>query len=118
MDANPQYQGKKTIQLVLGSFEYAQWLRALLQQDGEHHVHVVNEPDLKLGGIVVVDEESLERFTPILDPHRFVVFIRDGTDNIGRIWDAGIRQVVFEGSSAKSAHLTILAAELKQANRL
>jgi len=112
----PQYRRTKTIQLVLGSLEYALWLRALLQQDGEHHVHVVEKPDLRLGGVVVVDEESLERLSPILDPRRFVAFVRNGTDNIARIWDAGIRQVVFEGSSAGSAYLTILAAELKLSN--
>jgi len=103
---------RKTIQLALQCLEFAVWIRTLLERDLQHRVLLVDEPDLRLSGIVVLDEEGLKRLSPILDPERFVVVVGRTTD-ITPIWEAGIRQVIFDGSSPESAHLTILAAELK-----
>jgi len=104
---------RKTIQLALCDSAYARWLSGLLRQDGQHRVLLLTSPDLTVDGIVVVDEHRIESLASVFAPKRFVVFARKGTDNLSRLWRLGIRHVVFEGSSAESAHLTILAAELK-----
>ena len=104
----------KTIQLALQDTEYAASLRGLLLRDGTHRVYVVENPDLRLDGVIVIDGNRKENFS-FLDgePERFVVITRKGSDHLSRIWDAGVRHVVFEGDSPSTAHLAIIAAEMR-----
>ena len=44
---------------------------------------------------------------------RFVVLTRKGTDNLSKVWEAGVRHVVFEGDSPNTAQLAIIAAEMR-----
>ena len=46
-------------------------------------------------------------------PERFVIITRKGTDHLTRIWDAGVRHVVFEEDSPNTAQLAVIAAELR-----
>ena len=103
----------KTIQMVLRDGEYADALRDLLLRDGTHRVYSVEQPDLRLDGVVVIDGNRSESLS-FLDgePERFVVITRKGSDHLARIWDAGVRHVVFEGDSPHP-HLAIIAAELR-----
>ena len=104
----------KTVQLAIRNSDYAQALSSLLLRDGTHRVHLVDRPDLQLDGVVVIDEnrfQSLSLFDS--QPERFVVVTRKGTDRLSRVWDAGIRHVVFEEDSATTAQLAIIAAELR-----
>src|SRR5579872_3898812 len=98
----------KTIQMVLRDGEYAGALRDLLLRDGTHRVYLVEQPDLRLDGVVVIDGNRAESLS-FLDgePERFVVITRKGSDHLARIWDAGVRHVVFEGDSPSTAHLAI-----------
>lgn len=104
----------KTVQLAIHDSEYAQSLRTLLMRDGTHRVYVVDDPDLRLDGVVVIDENKFESLTPSGPaPERFVVITAKGSDHLSRVWDAGVRHVVFEQDSPNTAQLAIIAAELR-----
>ena len=104
----------KTVQIALTDPEYAQSLRKLLLRDGNHRVYVVDRADLRLDGVMVIDTSSLESLSILeKEPERFVVVTRKGSDHLSRIWDAGVRHVVFDGDSPTTAHLAIIAAELR-----
>jgi hypothetical protein len=103
-----------TVQLSIHDAEYAQSLRNLLLRDGTHRVLVVDKPDLKVQGVVVVDSSScadLSIFGSVAE--RFVVITRKGEDHLTRIWEAGVRHVVFEEDSPTTAQLAVIAAELR-----
>ncbi|HYL36653.1 MAG TPA: hypothetical protein VEV17_12135 [Bryobacteraceae bacterium] len=104
----------KTIQLALQNSEYSESLRCLLVRDGTHRVYVVDRPDLRLDGVIVIDGNQADTLS-FLDgePERFVVITRKGSDHLAKIWDAGVRHVVFEGDPPSTAHLAIIAAEMR-----
>lgn len=104
----------KTVQLAIGNMEYAQSLRDLLLRDGTHRVYVVDRPDLRLDGIVMIDGDRTSNLS-MLDsqPERFVVIAHKGSDSLSRIWDAGVRHVLFDGDPPNTAQLAIIAAELR-----
>ena len=103
-----------TVQLAINNFEYAQSLRNLLLRDGTHRVLLVEKPDLNVDGVVVMEAKGFESLSLLgSQPERFVVITRKGTDHLTRIWDAGVRHVVFEQDSPSTAQLAIIAAELR-----
>jgi hypothetical protein len=107
----------KTVQLAIGDSEYAQSLRNSLLRDGTHRVYLVDQPDLRIDGVVVIDGSKLDGLSLCKDqPERFVVITRKGTDSLSCLWNAGIRHVVFESDSPSTAHLAIIAAELRLPN--
>ena len=106
---------RKLIQLVLRDSGYVLWLRSLLLEDGRHRILLADRPDLTLAGVVVIDEDNFEGLAPVLNPERFVVIVPKGSNNISRLWDSGIRHVVFEEDSLRSAQLAIVAVEMKLA---
>lgn len=104
----------KTVQLSIRDAEYAQSLRNLLLRDGAHRVNLVDRPDLSLDGVVVIDDDRFGGFSVLKqEPERFVVITHKGTDSLSRIWDAGIRHVVFAEDSPNTAQLAVFAAELR-----
>lgn len=107
----------KTVQLAIRDSEYAQSLRNSLLRDGTHRVFLVDQPDLRIDGVVVIDGNQLDSLAPCgQQPERFVVITRKGSDSLSRLWNAGIRHVVFEGDSPSTAQLAIIAAELRLPN--
>jgi hypothetical protein len=105
-----------TVQLAIRNREYSQALRNLLLRDGTHNVLLVNAPDLQVGGVVVMDLGGcgdLSLFEAC--PERFVLITRNGMDNLSRVWEAGVRHVVFEEDPPSTAHLSVIAAELRLA---
>ena len=104
----------KTVQLALENTEYAHSLRDLLLRDGTHRVYLVDRPDLRLDGIVMIDGDRTSNLS-VLDsePERFVVVTHKESDALARIWDAGVRHVLFAGDSPKTAQLAIIAAEMR-----
>lgn len=103
----------KTVQLAIPDSAYAQAVRSLLLRDGTHRVFFVEQPDVRLDGVVVIGEKGCENPTLLSsDPERFVVLTRNETD-LARIWNAGVRHVVFEKDSPNTAQLAIMAAELR-----
>jgi hypothetical protein len=85
-------------------------------RDGTHRVYVVDQPDMRIDGVVVIDENQLDNLPPCGEqPERFVVITRKGRDSLSRLWNAGIRHVVFEGDSPNTTQLAI-SAELRLPN--
>jgi hypothetical protein len=107
----------KTVQLAIRDSEYAQSLRNSLQRDGTHRVYLVDQPDLRIDGVVVIDGGKLDGLSLCTEqPERWVVITRKGSDSLSLLWNAGIRHVVFEGDSPSTAQLAIIAAELRLPN--
>src|SRR5579871_5708481 len=105
-------QEMKKVQIAIGDKEYAAVLRDLLMRDGTHHVAVVDQPDPALNGVIIIDGEGTSvLLAPDSKPERFVVIARKRSDVLGRIWDSGVRHVLFEGDPPDTAQLAIIAAE-------
>jgi hypothetical protein len=102
-----------TVQLAIHNQRYADTLASLLQ-DGSRLVEIVDKPDLRVEGIIVMDGNRPENLLLFeAQPERFVVIASKDTDLLSRIWDAGVRHVVFEADSPATALLAVIAAELR-----
>jgi hypothetical protein len=104
----------KTVQLTIHDSDHAGAVRKLLLRDGTHDVYLVDQPNLQLDGVVVMDEHTFQNL-PDDDSNRerFVIVTSKGSDRLARMFDAGIRHVVFEGDSPYTTQLAIIAAELR-----
>jgi hypothetical protein len=103
-----------TVQLAIHDSEYAQSLRNLLLRDGAHRVLLVDKPDLKVNGVMVVEPNFCGDPSFLSSAaERIVVIMRKGEDQLTRIWEAGVRHVVFEEDSPTTAQLAVIAAELR-----
>jgi hypothetical protein len=102
----------KTVQVAIQDPGYADSIRSLLVQDGVHQVHLVEKPDLTLDGVIVVDAANLDGFPlPPNRRERLIVVVKE-RDDLPRIWDAGVRHVVFLGDSPDTARVVVLGVEL------
>ncbi len=102
------------VQISVHDQKYAQNLASLLQKDGSHDVVFVEKPDLAADGIIVVDGNRTETLAFFeAQPERFVVVTRKDASVLARVWDAGVRHVVFEDDAPSTALLAIIAAELR-----
>lgn len=110
--------GVTTVQLAIHDAGYAQALRNELLRDGSHQVYLVEKPDLKRDGVVVVDEQTFDNLPSMAGSicERLVVIARKGADHLAQIWQAGVRHVVFEKDSSATAQMAILAVELRLAH--
>ena len=105
----------KTVQVAIRDAECSQGICNVLRREGRHTVVVVDEPDLSLEGVIVLDCEHLDRVGSFADqPDRLVLVTRKDPDRLARIWNAGIRHVVFEDDSPNTVQLAVSAAELRQ----
>ena len=103
-----------TVQLAIRNQRYAAALADLLQRDGTHKVVLADKPDLKVGGIIVLDGNVAENLVNFeAQPERFVVVTKKDAGLLARVWDAGVRHVVFEEDSPSLAMLAVIAAELR-----
>jgi hypothetical protein len=104
----------KTVQLAILDSEYALSLRSQLMRDGSHRVYVVADPDLRLDGLVVIDQESflrLELSNP--SPERFIVITPTGSNHLDILWASGVRHVVFKDEPLNTVQLAIAAVEMR-----
>lgn len=102
------------VQLAIQDERYAAALADLLKNDGSRHVAVVERPDLNIDGIIVIDGSRPENILLLMtQPERFVVITRMDVALLSKIWDAGVRHVVFEGDSPATTLLAVIAAELR-----
>ena len=103
-----------TVQLAIENTRYAAALADLLKKDGSHLVTVADRPDLNIDSIIVMDGRKPENLMLFeAEPDRFVVIARKDAAVLSRIWDAGVRHVVFEEDSPTTAVLAVIAAELR-----
>jgi hypothetical protein len=104
----------KTVQLAFRDSNYARSVRKLLLRDGTHNVYLVDQPNLDLAGVVVMDESAFQNLADDdSDRERFVIVTGKGSDRLSRMWEAGIRHVVFEEDPPYTTQLAIIAAELR-----
>jgi hypothetical protein len=106
----------KTVQVAIHDPEYADWIRSLLLHDGGHRVQLVNRPDVSLDGVIVMDAMDLGSL-PLLakELERLVVIVRKECDDLSKVWDAGVRHVVFRGDPPETALTIVLGVELSMA---
>ncbi len=105
----------KTVQVAIGDPEYSRTISNLLRREGTHSVVVVDQPDPAVDGVIVLDCEHLERCALDAVPaDRLILITRKDPDKLARIWNAGIRHVVFEEDSPNTVQLAVSAAELRQ----
>jgi hypothetical protein len=103
-----------TVQLAIENQRYGALLAGLLEQDGMHDVVFADRPDLGVAGVIVVDGGRLEDLLLFeAQPERFVVITGRDAGLLARIWDAGVRHVVFEEDPPSTAMLAVIAAELR-----
>ena len=94
----------KTVQLAVQDLEYADSVRNVLLQDGQHRVHLVKKPDVTLGGVIMVDAPQLN-CSPLLarEQERLVVVVQIERDDLSMVWDAGVRHVGMPAQALLSA---------------
>jgi hypothetical protein len=103
----------KTVQVAIPDPEYADSIRTLLVRDGRHRVHLVEKPDPALGGVILVDAAHLDSLSlPLSEQKRVIVLVRKERDDLFKIWEAGVRHVLFQGDSAQTARIVVLGVEL------
>ncbi len=104
-----------TVQVAIRDKEYSQSICNLLRREGRYSVLAVDEPDLTREGVIVLDCEHMEGL-PLAEeaPDMFVLVTRKDPDKLARLWNAGIRHVVFQEDSPTTAQLAVSAAELRQ----
>jgi hypothetical protein len=103
----------KTVQVAIQDPEYADSIRTLLLADGSHRVHLVDKPDLALGGVIMVDADNLDGLALLPNQQeRLIVVVRKERDDLSKIWDAGVRHVVFHGDPPLTARVAVIGVEL------
>jgi len=108
----------KTVQLAIQDPELAHSIRNLLLQDGRHQVHLVDLPDLTVAGVILIEAVHLRNFPSLTNqPERLVVIVHRERDDLSKIWDAGVRHVLFHGDSPQAACTKVLGVELAMAPR-
>jgi len=99
-----------TVQLAISNTLSAYSLRDLLLREGEFNVVIVDRPDPRLPGLIVVEAGSVGELLNSEDPTRFIVITRGDTDELSRLWRAGFHFVVFD-EDFRIAYIAILAAK-------
>jgi hypothetical protein len=103
----------KTVQVAIPDPEYADSFRNLLLQDISRRVHLVARPDVSLKGVIVVDSANLDCLTLLpKEQERLIVIVHKGRDDLSKMWDAGVRHVVFHGDPPHIARVAVLGVEL------
>jgi len=103
----------KTVQVAIHDPEFADSIRNLLIRDGGHTVHLVERPDPALEGVIVVEATHLNGLPQLSNEReRLVVMVRKEHDDLYKIWEAGVRHVVFHGDSPHMARVVVLGVEL------
>jgi hypothetical protein len=112
----------KTVQVSLRDSGQAHSLRELLLRDGVHQVHLVDQPDIAVAGVIVVDIDvididRLERSGVLArGRERLVIVAPKASADLVRVYEAGVRHVVFHGDAPQTVRVAILATELTLAS--
>jgi hypothetical protein len=107
-----------TVQVAIHDSSFADSIRKLLLHDGAHAVHLVDSPDLALRGVIVIDADRLYQLgVTATEQDRLVVLADKESNDLAKIWESGVRHVVFYGDPADTVRLAVLAGELRLAAR-
>lgn len=102
----------KTVQLALRDHDYATAICNLLTEDRLRRVFIAGFPDPAIEGIIFIDSFRLYEL-PLLtqQPERLVVMVQKDLDDLSKIWDAGVRHVIFHGDPPQTACAMVLGLE-------
>lgn len=111
--------GPQAVQLALASTSYANALAGALRRERSFQgwrVLPVETPDFGQAGVIVVDDQALDRLAlPLPQPERVVLISGDAPACLNRAWSAGIVSVVGRCEPLNTAMLAILAARVRAA---
>jgi hypothetical protein len=103
-----------TVQLALADPVYATAVREALARSGPWHVVCVEQPDPRQKGVLVLDEDALNRLPlPLTSPERVVLVTHKDAQHLSAAWDAGIVSVVSVSDPPATVLLAIMAAALR-----
>ena len=107
-----------TVQIAIADYLYAEQIQDLLVRDGNHRVYLVDTPNPKIDGVIVVDDRRLKEVP--FGSVRYVIVANKASRRISSLFHAGVHHLIFATDSPNTACLAILAAELRlgHANRL
>src|ERR1700735_2388857 len=99
----------KTVQVAVQDPGYADSIRSLLLEDGSRRVQLVEKPDPALEGVIIMDSAGLGG-DPLLpdEQERVILIVREERDDLSRIWDAGVRHVVFRNDPPQTARVVVV----------
>ena len=103
-----------TVQLAVGNAPYGPVLSDLLSHAESCSVTSVDKPDPLQSGVLVINEQTLDRLPqPIDRPERIVLITPREPEQLARAWEAGIRCVVFDSDPPRTMALAVLGAGLR-----
>lgn len=104
----------QTVQLAIADPVYTAALRDALTRSGPWQVVLTQQPDPRQKGVLVLDEDALDRLPlPLPSPERVVLITDKDPQHLSRAWDAGIVSVVSHKDPATTVLLAIMAAALR-----
>lgn len=102
------------VQLAIGDGAYAKALRDSLIRNGVAEVVCIDTPDTAREGVMVLDEEHLDRLpAPLDDPEHVVLIAHNAPGCLSRAWDVGVKSVVYDKDPLNTVVLAILSAGLR-----
>jgi len=99
--------------LAIANGTYATTLRELLARNAGWKALIVESPNTRAEGVIVLDTRALESLpSGFPNPERVVLITQNEPQLLARAWEAGIVSVVFENDPMDTALLAIMAARL------
>lgn len=78
-----------------------------------HRVLLAHAPNASTEGVIFIDSAQLDDFAPLLkQPERLIVIVHKERDELSKLWDAGVRHVIFYGDPPQTARTMVLSVEL------
>ena len=106
----------KTVQVAVRDPIYASTLRDLLTHDSKRQVHLVRDPDPSLSGVIIVDAARLQDLPPLIHQTDRLIVVARKQDDLSKIWEAGVRHVLFHGDPPETTNTVIAGLELSLAS--
>lgn len=104
----------RAVQLSIADPTYAASLREALTRSGPWQVVSAQQPDPRHQGVLVLDENALDRMPlPLIAPERVVLISDKNPQHLSRAWDTGIVSLVSPQDPPATVLLAIMAAALR-----
>jgi hypothetical protein len=103
----------KTVQVAIPDPAYADSVRNLLIQDVRRQVHLVERPNFDLPGVIIMDAMCVNSFPTVAkEQKRLLVLAHRQRDDLSKLWDAGVKHVMFYEDSPRWLGMFVLGIEL------
>lgn len=103
----------KNVQIAIEDRVYAEQLRGLLEEDGEHRAYVVDRPNPAIDGVIVLDETTVDDVAVPAgrDGMRYFVLGNEASDP-NKLWNAGVQRLLPAKHPPELIRFAILYTEL------